>query len=280
MIQKQLLLSVTFAALSASAFSQKIEVKKDVIYSDDVAIAAIPHKKRQFSVVSPKGDSLFTITLVKTPIYYYEYDFQGINKTVKSVDFYTPGSSKSDSFMTRYQEDKGLYPVIKSETNYIAKKIMEAGLIKNGALDAEAVEQFSKRNPNEIVDKQLAAKAGEAAASKEEEKKEAATLAAVAPSVDDQGVIKSGANVVIGRITLKDVGRGEMDVSVYNQAGQLVASGATTSVGNNFSTGSDQKQHKIPTLSYADFSSGKDFMRTQDGFLLVAKYFVKKSYLK
>jgi hypothetical protein len=56
-----------------------------------------------------------------------------------------------------------------------------------------------------------------------------------------------------------------MDVSVYNQAGQLVG---------------DQKQHKIPTLSYADLSSSKDFMRMQGGFLLIAKYFVKESYLK
>ena len=181
--------------------------------------------------------------------------------------------------MTRYQTSKGLYGVIRSESNYIARKITEFGLVKDGAVDPAGVDLLAQRNPNEIVDQELAAKADNAAAAKEQAKKEGAILSAVDPSVDNGGVIKSADNNVLGRILIKGNNQGDISITLLNQGGQVVATGIATSAGNRFTTTADQKQHAVDGVNYFDFSS-KDFMTKNSNLLTIAKYFVKKEYLK
>lgn len=269
--------SAVLAVSSSTIFAQTTEVKKDVIYYNDVAVASIPHKKSTFTVISPKGDTLFTITLKRSP-YYYEYDFPSLNKTVKSVDFYTPGSSKSDSGMTRYQVSQGQYAVIRSESGYIAKKIMEFGLVKDGAINPAGVDLLAQRNPNDIVDQQLAAKAAGDAAAKDQAKKEAAILSAKSPTVDGSGTIwVAGTNNAIGRIVAKDAGKGDVSLTVLNAGGQVVATGTANTSGTRFTTGSDQKQHNVEGVNYFGLSGSAN---KETAFLDIAKYFVKKEYLK
>ena len=278
MKQKDLLFSVSIVLSSFSVFSQKVEVKKDVIYADDVAVAGLAHHKSSFFVTSTKGDTLFTITLKREGIYYYDYDFPAIGKTVKSVDFYTKGSSRSDSAMSRYQNERGLYAVVRSESHYVASKIVEYGLVKNGQVDPEGVELFHGKNPDEIVDRQLAGKAGSDSLRKVQDANEARVLAAVSPSVDDKGNITNGSNNSLGHIEIGSGKNADIPVRLFNQNGQLVASGTVGASNVQFATSADQQSYQVGGVNRFDLEG--DFMRKRDGMLKIVQFFVKKGYLK
>lgn len=278
---KQILPFVLWTVLSIPAVAQKIEVKKDVIYVDKQAIAAIPegHKRAEYILLSLKGDSLCTITLSTKAPYFFSYDFTPIHQTVESMDFYAPDDRHSDSFAIRMRISSGQFPLLfASKSHFLAKKIVEAGLIKDGVLDTGAVARFALKNQDagKLVAEKEAADAAEAA----DAKHEAAVLASVNPTADDKGVIVNGQNDVIAHIQLRGAGSAEVSITVVNAAGQVIATGSCNSANNSFSTPGDQRQHTVPNLDYFNLAPNANMLNKQDAFLSIARYFVKKGYIR